>query len=173
MSSSKGVFERCTSTGSKAFCLSICLDATELVQICIAKCLYSYRDDLPENWGNPLPRKEKKFTSGWRGSLKNVYLIILCPSLSPQLRPRKKPFRARKKTNNNSTHIWRRSRQSNPGHTGGRRVLFNSTYIASLKGVAWVRVPRSTPIDFVLCSRASSGRIKTYNSLQAKLSYNL
>ena len=35
--------------------------------------------------------------------------------------PREKPLGAR--TTTNSTHIWRRDRESNPGHIGGRRVL--------------------------------------------------
>ena len=40
------VFEPRTSSGSERFSLLICLDTTK---VCIAKCLYSYRDDLPKN----------------------------------------------------------------------------------------------------------------------------
>ena len=32
----------------------------ELVQICIAKCLYSYRDDLSENLGKTTAREREK-----------------------------------------------------------------------------------------------------------------
>ena len=88
MSSSKGIFEQRTSTGClsrrpskpsglysldecvgrlqrrlvnrKRVLLPFCLDATELVQICIARCLYSYRDDLPENLGKTTAQEGKK-----------------------------------------------------------------------------------------------------------------
>ena len=36
---------------------------------------------------------------------------------------RRKTLEAEKKTNTNSNHLWRRVRESNPGHIGGRRVL--------------------------------------------------
>ena len=42
--------------------------------MCIAKCLYSYRDDLPENLGKTTAQEgKKKSTSSWRASLKNVF----------------------------------------------------------------------------------------------------
>ena len=41
-------------------------------QICMAKCLYSYRDDLPKNFFKIAAQECKKSTSGWRASLKNV-----------------------------------------------------------------------------------------------------
>ena len=43
--------------------------------ICIARCLLSYRDDLPEDLGKTiaLPKYTKKSTSGWRASLKNTF----------------------------------------------------------------------------------------------------
>ena len=43
---SSDVFERLMSTGSKRFSLLICLDVTKFF---LAKCLYSYRGDLPKN----------------------------------------------------------------------------------------------------------------------------
>ena len=36
---------------------------------------------------------------------------------------RRKTLEAEKRTNSNSTHLWRRVRESNPGHIGGRRAL--------------------------------------------------
>ena len=36
--------------------------------------------------------------------------------------PGEKPLGARERTDNNSTHIWRRRRDLNPGHIGGRRL---------------------------------------------------
>ena len=41
-------------------------------QICIAKCLYSYRDDLPKNLFKITAEECKKSTSGLRLSLKKV-----------------------------------------------------------------------------------------------------
>ena len=37
--------------------------------------------------------------------------------------PGEKPSEQRREPTTNSTHIWRRVRESNPGHIGGRRVL--------------------------------------------------
>ena len=42
------------------------------VQICIAKSLFSYRDDLPKNLFKIIAQECKKSTSGWRASLKMV-----------------------------------------------------------------------------------------------------
>lgn len=42
-------------------------------KICIAKCLYSFRDDFPENLGKTTTQDCKKSTSGWRGSLQNAF----------------------------------------------------------------------------------------------------
>ena len=41
-------------------------------QICIAKCLYSFRDDLPKNLLKITAQVCKKSTSGWPALLKNV-----------------------------------------------------------------------------------------------------
>ena len=41
-------------------------------QICIRKCLFSHRDDLPENLVNITPQHYIKTTSTWRSSLKIV-----------------------------------------------------------------------------------------------------
>ena len=41
-------------------------------QICIAKCLYSCRDDLPKNLFKMTAEESKKSSSAWRASLKNV-----------------------------------------------------------------------------------------------------
>ena len=41
-------------------------------QICIAKCLYSYKDNLPKNLFKVTAQVCKKSASGWRASLKNV-----------------------------------------------------------------------------------------------------
>ena len=38
-------------------------------------------------------------------------------------RTRRKTLGAEKRTNTNSTHLWRWVRESNPSHIGGRRVL--------------------------------------------------
>ena len=40
--------------------------------ICIAKCFYSYTDELPENLIKTTAEEFKKSTSGLRASLKNV-----------------------------------------------------------------------------------------------------
>ena len=57
---SSGVFERRTATGSKTSSLFICLDATTFV-LCIDKCHYSHRDDLPKNLSkNHCPRMQKQ-----------------------------------------------------------------------------------------------------------------
>ena len=39
-------------------------------QICIAKCFYSWRDDLPKNLFKITAEEWKKSTSGWHASLK-------------------------------------------------------------------------------------------------------
>ena len=44
-------------------------------QICIAKCFYSYRDDLPKHLFKITAVKFKKSISGWRESLKNVVAL--------------------------------------------------------------------------------------------------
>ena len=41
--------------------------------MCIAKFLYCYKDDSPENLGITAVQEGKKSTSGWRASLKNVF----------------------------------------------------------------------------------------------------
>ena len=56
---SSGIFDRRTATGSKTSSLFICLSLTPQY-ICIDKCHYSYRDDLPENLPkNHCPRMQK------------------------------------------------------------------------------------------------------------------
>ena len=45
-----------TSTGSEAFSLL-------MYKMCIAKCLYSYKDDSPENLGTTTVQEYKKYTS--------------------------------------------------------------------------------------------------------------
>jgi len=45
---------------------------TSRYRICIAKCLNSYRDDLPKNLFKITAKVCKKSISGWRASLKNV-----------------------------------------------------------------------------------------------------
>ena len=55
---SKGVFERRTSTGRKAFYYFMCLDATTFV--------YPYTENLPENFGRNVALEWNKSTSGWR-----------------------------------------------------------------------------------------------------------
>ena len=68
---SSGAFERRTATGSKTSCLFICLDATTFV-LCIDKCHYSHRDDLPKNLSkNHCPRMQKVH---FRWSLKRLIL---------------------------------------------------------------------------------------------------
>ena len=44
---------------------------------------------------------------------------------------RRKTLEAEKRTNTNSTHLWRRVRESNLGHIGGRRVLSPLRYPCS------------------------------------------
>ena len=50
---SKDVFERCTSTGSEAFSLFICLDANKLVLLSFFSLL---KDDLPESFNQATPQ---------------------------------------------------------------------------------------------------------------------
>ena len=43
-------------------------------QICISKCLYYYKDELSKIGAKkPSKNENKKTTSGWRASLKNVF----------------------------------------------------------------------------------------------------
>ena len=49
-------FEPSRSTGSKVFFLLTCLDANNC--ICLAKCLYSFRDDWPD-WTKALPKNSR------------------------------------------------------------------------------------------------------------------
>ena len=49
-------FEPSTSTGSKVFFLFTRLDANNC--ICLAKCLYSFRDDWPD-WTKALPKNSR------------------------------------------------------------------------------------------------------------------
>ena len=64
---SSDIFEWRASTGTVPFSLLL-WD----YHICIAKCLYSYTDDLPENLTKTTAKEFKKSTSGLRASLKNV-----------------------------------------------------------------------------------------------------
>ena len=50
-------------------------------QIFIAKCLYSYRDDLPKNLLKITAQVCKKSTSGWPALLKNVAAYAVIGSL--------------------------------------------------------------------------------------------
>ena len=59
----KYVFELCTSTGSEAF---------YTCEICIAKFLFSYKDDLLESLNHTTAQWFKNFTSDWRPSLENA-----------------------------------------------------------------------------------------------------
>ena len=45
-------------------------------QICIAKFLFSYKDDLPESFNQTTTQCCKKSTSGWRPSLKTLFLKL-------------------------------------------------------------------------------------------------
>ena len=72
---SEDVFEPCTSTGSVADYRKWGLLAFYLPgswQICIAKFLFSYTEDLPESLNQTTPQWYKKSTSGWGPSLKNA-----------------------------------------------------------------------------------------------------
>ena len=62
---SKGVFERRTSPGSKAFYRLIYLDASTFI--------YPYTDNLPKTFGRNIAQERKKSTSCWRASLKNPF----------------------------------------------------------------------------------------------------
>ena len=42
----------------------------------MAKCLYSYRDDLPENLGKTAAQGRNKSTSSWRESFKMSFLKL-------------------------------------------------------------------------------------------------
>ena len=68
-------FESSKSTGSEPFFLLTCLDANNC-SICLAKCLYSYRDDWPDQT-KALSKNSKKSNSGWRAPLKNVFYLLL------------------------------------------------------------------------------------------------
>ena len=45
-------------------------------RICIATCLYTHRDDLPENLGKTTAQEWKKSTSGWRARSKMSLLKL-------------------------------------------------------------------------------------------------
>ena len=66
---SKGVFERRTSTGSKAFFLLICLDDINFVLLSFFTPIETIWLKI---WANAPSKNEKKATSGWRASLKIV-----------------------------------------------------------------------------------------------------
>ena len=55
-------FESSKSTGKEAFFLLTCLDANNC-SICLAKCLYSYRDDWADQT-KALSKNSKKSNSG-------------------------------------------------------------------------------------------------------------
>ena len=81
----------CTPTGSEVFFTD--LKAPWRYQICISKCLYYYRDELSKNWAKkPSKNENKKTTSGWRASIKNVFAHYLLLSTDtaffPALRSR-------------------------------------------------------------------------------------
>ena len=61
-----------TSTGTEAFSLLVCLDASKFVLLCIYT--YAFRDDSPppQNLCKTTAQEYKKSTSGWLASLKNV-----------------------------------------------------------------------------------------------------
>ena len=57
----------------RKWCLFL-YNTTWRYQICIAKCLYSYRDDLAQTSGWTTANEWKRSTSGGRASLKNVFV---------------------------------------------------------------------------------------------------
>ena len=72
VSLNKGVFDRLRSTGSKALFSFVYMPW--LYQICMAKCLYSYRDELLKKFGqNRFPLEQLKSTSEWRSLHRNVF----------------------------------------------------------------------------------------------------
>ena len=46
--------------------------------MCIAKCLYPYKDDSPENLGVTAVQESKKSSSSWHVSLKKVFASAPC-----------------------------------------------------------------------------------------------
>lgn len=70
---SKYVFEPRNSTRNKAISLRI-FNTLWRYKICLAKFLFSYRDDLPENLGKSIAKEFNNTLSGWPVSLKNVFV---------------------------------------------------------------------------------------------------
>ena len=56
------------------------------------------------------------------GSNWNLEMLVFAERGKPEY-PEKNLSEQRREPTTNSTHIWRRVRESNPGHIGGRRVL--------------------------------------------------
>ena len=56
------------------WCLKFTFNMPWLYHIFIAKCLYSKRHDLPENFGKTTAQECQKSTSGWCASLENVFV---------------------------------------------------------------------------------------------------
>ena len=52
----------------------------------------------------------------------NLEMLVFAERGKPEY-PEKNLSEQRREPTTNSTHIWRRVRESNPGHIGGRRVL--------------------------------------------------
>ena len=67
---SNGVLERRTSTGSEVFFILKHLDAPKFVFLSVLTIIET---SCPKKWAKPLSKNEKKTTSGWRASLKNVF----------------------------------------------------------------------------------------------------
>ena len=63
---------RATHVNRKCGFLTIYIYMPWLQQICIAKFLFSYKEDLPESFNQTTPQWCKKSTTCWRPSLKNA-----------------------------------------------------------------------------------------------------
>ena len=66
-------FERRTSTGSEVFFILKHLDAPKFVFLSVLTIIET---SCPKKWAKPLSKNEKKTTSGWRASLKNVFAEV-------------------------------------------------------------------------------------------------
>ena len=58
----------------------------------------------------------------WLRSNWNLEMLVFAEGGKPEY-PEKNPRSRDEKPTTNSTHVWRRDRESNPGHIGGKRVL--------------------------------------------------
>ena len=70
------------------------------------------------------------------GSNWNLEMLVFAERGKPEY-PEKNLLEQRREPTTNSTHIWRRVRESNPSHIGGKRVLSPLCHPCSPKNITW------------------------------------